>query len=382
MTSFQLTTIRILALIGLGISISLLVLKLDGTITSIQGCGAGSGCENVLGSKWSQWFGIPVSAFSSVLYTSLLGLTFRPKEGLFRLTAFILIGAAMWFIGLQIFVIESFCIWCCTAHTVGLLAAFALLRSIPKAKTLAPTIVPTLLSLVVLVLGQTLGPEPETNLFTKESIAADTAQPPLPIETVRRIIDLGGKKIVLGQQPFIGRAHAEHVLVKYFDYTCQSCLELEGDLAALKEKHPGQFAIVLSPTPLNRACNPHFPPHLKNHDHACELARLGLAAWIAKPNEYPKVHKLLFSRPILTPARAQEEVGKIIGAKIFAEALKSPKIDVILKANTNDFQQLSRQTVAMPKLLFEGGGVSHGLSRNTATFIQQIEGKLQISKKR
>lgn len=372
----RLAVLRILALIGLGISLYLLVLKLTGSITSLKGCGAGAGCENVLGSKWSQWFGIPVSVFASVLYATLFGLTFKPSVNLLRLLAFLLLGAAVWFIGLQLLVIESFCPWCCATHLVGLVSAFFLWRGFPKPKSLALTIAPAFLSLVILILGQALGPEPETSTLTEE-----TFEDVKPVTSTKRLIDLGeGKKIILGQEPFIGPADAKHVLVKYFDYTCNGCRDLEGDLKVLLKKYPEDIAIVLSPTPLNRACNPHFPTSQKNHDHACELSRLAMAAWLAKPAAYPEVHELLFTRPVLAPQRAREEIAEIISEEELAAALKSPEIDKTIQENSEDFRQLARRTIVMPKLIVKKGKVMHGLARNAEIFVKQVETVLELQK--
>ena len=77
--------LRILAFAGLAISVYLLTLKLTGKITYLVGCGEGSGCANVLGSRWSQFFYIPVSAFAAVMYAALLVATW--KDGAPRLNA-------------------------------------------------------------------------------------------------------------------------------------------------------------------------------------------------------------------------------------------------------------------------------------------------------
>ena len=64
--------IRILALLGFGVSAYLVWMKLTGQITSVVGCGGEGGCSNVLGSQWSQWFFIPVTAVSACFYLCLL----------------------------------------------------------------------------------------------------------------------------------------------------------------------------------------------------------------------------------------------------------------------------------------------------------------------
>ncbi|MGC6426083.1 MAG: vitamin K epoxide reductase family protein [Akkermansiaceae bacterium] len=380
MKAHRFYAVRILALIGLGISLYLLIQKLNGTITSIKGCGDEGGCESVLGSKWSQWFGIPVSAFSTLLYGAFLCCTTHPKPFFLRLAAFLLIGAAIWFVGLQIFVIRSFCPWCVVTHSVGLLTAILTLRSLSKTaptQQTAPLVSLTVLSMVALVLGQVLGPKPETNLMTEESLSPESEAE--VGEKSGRMIDIGGKTVPMGEEPFIGPPDAPFVLVKYFDYTCGSCRDLEGDLEALMKKYPARIAVILSPTPLNRTCNPHVPARVKDHLHACELSRLGMAAWLAKPEEFLTVHRLLFSHPVLSPKRAHEEVAEIVGEEALAEALKSPAIDTTIKENTEDFKKLTSRTVKMPKLMLGGGKMMHGLARDQKTFIRQVEGALNLT---
>ncbi|MDB4782728.1 vitamin K epoxide reductase family protein, partial [Akkermansiaceae bacterium] len=104
--------IRSLALVGFGVSAYLVWMKLTGQITSVVGCGGEGGCSNVLGSQWSQWFLIPVSAVSACFYLGVIVLTYKLSKSTLTIAAFLLIMAAAWFMGLQVFVIKSFCPWC------------------------------------------------------------------------------------------------------------------------------------------------------------------------------------------------------------------------------------------------------------------------------
>ena len=88
--------LRFSSLAGLLLSGWLLFQKATGSITYLVGCGAGSGCANVLGSRWSQWFLIPVTALSLLLYAALLVLTFRPRRLPLLAIGTSLAGAAIW----------------------------------------------------------------------------------------------------------------------------------------------------------------------------------------------------------------------------------------------------------------------------------------------
>jgi len=371
--------VRALAVIGLVISGYLLFLKLNGTISSIRGCGGSGGCENVLGSKWSQWFGIPVSAFSAFLYAGLIVLTFKPSKNVLTGIAVVLLAAALWFIGLQIFVIKSFCPWCFATHVVGLAAAVAIFRAnsgTKKGYSNGPAILAGLALFAVLVLGQLFGPTPETHSIDEDnSFAGMTSGAPAPSPAKSRVISFqgGSKSYRVDDFPLLGSPTATHILVKYFDYTCASCLEVEDDLEKLMEKHPGDVAVLVLPTPINRTCNPYLTSNMKNHEHACELARLGLAAWKAAPDQFAKAHKILFSRPVVDGKSARERLTLFIPAAKLDAALTDPWVDQALKSNVEDFRILTSANPAMPKIFLIDHKVLQGVARTTADFLKGVE---------
>ena len=118
--------LRVLALTGFGICAYLGVLKLTGQISSIKGCGAGSGCANVLGSEWSQFLGVPVSVLAGVLYLGLFAATWRPSRPLYLGFLICLAGAAAWFLGLLYIKMKAFCPWCAAMHSIGIFTSIVL----------------------------------------------------------------------------------------------------------------------------------------------------------------------------------------------------------------------------------------------------------------
>lgn len=376
--------VRALAVIGLAISAYLFFLKLTGTITSVRGCGGSGGCENVLGSKWSQWFGIPVSAFSTLLYGGLIAVTFQPHKSILKGIAVVLLAAALWFIGLQIFVIKSFCPWCCATHLVGIVAAVAILKVNSQTKTGYSSGPATLAGLVlfsILAIGQIFGPDPETYSIDEDhSFAGVKMESPAPSPVNSRVISFqgGAKTYRVADFPIIGSPDATHILVKYFDYTCASCLEVEGDLEQLMAKHPKDVAVLVLPTPINKACNPYLTSNMKDHEHACELARLGLAAWKAAPDQFAKAHKILFSRPVVDAKSARERLTRFIPASQLDAALVDPWVEQVLKSNVEDFRFLTKVNPAMPKIFLIDNKVLQGVARTTADFLKGVETTLGL----
>lgn len=108
----------------------------------VFGCSGGDvfDCGHVLTSHWSKVFGIPVSIPAAGLYASLLALlAFARRKGPQRLHQMVWSGmtfggvmaglAALWFIGLQILVVEHLCTYCLIVHTCGIVLAGLVLTS-------------------------------------------------------------------------------------------------------------------------------------------------------------------------------------------------------------------------------------------------------------
>jgi len=386
--------VRFLAFIGLAISGTLLLMKLTGSISSIRGCGGSGGCENVLGSKWSQWFGIPVSAFSTLLYGGLIVVGFRwpSAKMVFKAIAVLLLLAAFWFVGLQIFALRSFCPWCCATHLVGLLTSVALLRTISQQQRSLSTGLATTVAVVLflgMVLGQVFGPEPDSHeVLESQAFVQDPKAKAVASEIIERshkkksdrVISFqgGAKKYLVSDYPILGSPDAPHILVKYFDYTCASCRDTEGDLEALMKKHPGDIAVLVLPSPIHRKCNPYLKAQIPDHEHACELARLGLAAWRASPEQFEKVHHLLFSRPVVGFEEARQKLGQLIALDQLDAALKDPWVEKKLKANIEDFRLLTQNNPAMPKVLITGSRLLQGTARSTEIFVRELEKLLEL----
>src|SRR5881394_1496316 len=104
--------IRLLLLCALAASAYLLYATFGAS--GVAGCGPESGCDKVLQSRWSHWFGIPGSAFSILVYGALFAMTLRfgPKaepaaqRAAWRViipVVVLVIASVLWFASLQIF---------------------------------------------------------------------------------------------------------------------------------------------------------------------------------------------------------------------------------------------------------------------------------------
>jgi uncharacterized membrane protein len=100
--------------------------------TAVAGCepGSGAGCDAVLNSPWAKWLGIPVAVVGLGCYAALAGLSVllaienslvgRWIETAFLMLATVAAGASLWFLGIQILVIDQFCLYCLIADFCGI----------------------------------------------------------------------------------------------------------------------------------------------------------------------------------------------------------------------------------------------------------------------
>ncbi len=123
-------TLRVLAWLAFGVASYLAWHAV--TQTSVAGCSVGSNinCDMVLSTSWSKWLGVPVAVLGLACYASLATLSVlfclpSPQANRWITTIFVMLsivaaGASLWFIGIQIFKIGSFCLYCLVADSCGI----------------------------------------------------------------------------------------------------------------------------------------------------------------------------------------------------------------------------------------------------------------------
>lgn len=112
------------------------------TSSPVAGCSGGSvfDCGHVLHSRWSKVATVPVSVPAILTHISVIALLlFRPisltwrrvRSGALGVAALTAGGAALWFLGLQVFALGHLCPYCIVAHIAGLVLAGTYLYSRP-----------------------------------------------------------------------------------------------------------------------------------------------------------------------------------------------------------------------------------------------------------
>jgi uncharacterized membrane protein len=340
-----LLVVRCLTLIAFGVSAYLAYIAFTGS--GVAGCGPDSGCDKVLQSRWSKWFGVPVSVFALLVYGALFALTFKLDKKTTPLAqretwkflipiSVLIIASVLWFAALQVFVIKQTCPFCMTVHAAGLIAAALLLWAAPirnapektwqaeKQVFIPPALVRRTVAIAVVAFavfgaGQLLY-RPRT--FTQTTVASSGVT-----NKAARVFQIynGMFKLDLDSVPVIGDSHAPQTIVSLFDYTCHHCRIMHWHLMEAHRTLSNELAIVSLPMPLDNHCNYTVRQTPAPHTNACEYAKLGLAVWRA---DREKQH--LFDDWIFTPEKppalpeAQQFAAKLVGSSQLAKALQDP----------------------------------------------------------
>lgn len=344
----------------------------------LPGCGAGSDCEAVANSRWARWGPIPVAGPGALVYAVILGCVWllprvdqRKIWPVLTALALAAAGGALWFTGLQLFLLKRICPYCMVDHVCGLITAGVILWRGPRPWRLAGTVAPSLTALVVLIGGQILV-EPKTySITTGGSLpgtlngtnmtgqaASTNATPqvfvldPTPAPGEGRLASLLEGRVTLNPaiHPILGSPAAQHILVDLFDYTCPHCRVLHGQLMEAKKRYGDQIAVVPIVAPLSKDCNPHVRTTPTIHANACLYARYSLAVWKANPAKYAEYDKWLSESKNPPPIEAAgQRAQELVGAEALGIALADPAVARELANGLGLYKFLGAGSI--PKLL-------------------------------
>ena len=166
--------------------------------------------------------------------------------------------------------------------------------------------------------------------------------------------------------PHLGEVDADHVLVKYFDYTCEACLGMHEFLEELMLKYPGKLAVIVLPVPLERSCNPHLPLGIKDHPNACKLAMLSLKVWRADRDQFAEFHRALFDCHD-QPYEVAEALAYSLVEPARLDAVDQTWVKALMDQNIADYASFVHETPVMPKLLIKGNLILHGKTKDSNT---------------
>ena len=340
-----------LALVGaLGVGSYLAWVSLTGA--AVAGCGPTSDCHQVLHSRWAYWFDVPVSLGALLVYVTAVTASFwlspaapaaaqRKAWHVLVPSAVLILGAALWFAGLQVAVIKAICPYYMAAHGCGILAALLILWAAPFRKaaaqepnakgrvSLSPALARTLVMLALGGLGVLVGGQvwDQRISVSVTSVPAPSNAPLLvsqaPVSRMLQIYN-GLFTFNLHEVPLIGKPEARHTFLSLFDYTCHHCRLMHGHLMEAYNSFSNDLAIVSLPMPLDSACNPSISQTPKAHADSCDYARIGLAVWRADRSRMRDFEDWIFTPPTPPPlADVRQYAGQLVGVDKFVQAWQS-----------------------------------------------------------
>lgn len=380
--------IRLLLFIAFAVSLYLAFVTFGGA--AVAGCGPNSGCDRVLQSHWSKWFGIPVSAFSLVVYGALFtaSLQFKRKPDPVRERAvwriilplsILAVLSVLYFVSLQLAVLKQVCPFCMTVHGAGLLASILLLIQAPireapekpwqaeKQVFLRPKLALTLSLIAVAAFGLFAGGQA---IYKPKTYSFQTYD--------------GRFQFDLNDVPLIGDPNKTNAVVSLFDYTCHHCRTMHWHLMEAFPKLSNQISIINLPNPLDGRCNSNVDNARMRkpnpHELACDYARLGLAVWRVNRKVHHEFDDWLF-KPEQPPtvAAAQQYAAKLVGSNELVRAIQDPWVEKTLQLGIRVYSTnyIHFKMGNMPQLIV-GTNIILSTFRDTGELFQVFEKNLGI----
>jgi len=299
-------------------------------------------CDVVNTSSYSEHFGIPVavSAAVALFIMLLLALTVRvldePENNVPRryLLYFSVLSTlqAIWYIGIQVFILKTFCLFCLTTELmlfILLIAAWKLAGGMEALSHIGQDLRDLItfrqrgtLALLVAIPALTL----LAHSMTKSSITQTLGQ------DLDRYVDqyfadwkaAPVKEIQVNDAPMKGKESAPVTIVEFADFQCPGCRAASGTLHTFIQSHSDKVKFYFENYPLNSGCNSKIKT--ATHPLACDLAAAALCA--GEQGKFWEAHDWLFTHQQGLGLQQLKDMASEIGLDYgkFSECTKDPKI--------------------------------------------------------
>jgi uncharacterized membrane protein len=372
---------------------------------SMPGCSGGSPCEQVLSGRWSTIGGvIPVSSLAMGVYLTMLVASFfinpytDPEVRLLAWKVLLLLagaiaGTAIWFIIVQKWFIGEFCPYCMTLHITGLLIStlicwqagrvlnpkVSLAAKPSKVQNISTTSKPLMFHMRVtglILIGLLM-----SGLLVAGQVAFT---PKTPYQSGKSQEALTA--IDYSTAPIIGSPEAPYVVKLLFDYQCPHCQKLHFMVSEAVQRYGGKLAFILCPAPLNTQCNPYIPRDVDAFKNSCELARIGLGVWNAKPEVFATFENWMFTYDSgdkwqprsLEGARAK--AAELTGKEKLDDAIASNWVEKYMQSCIQVYGQTMQEAKGgIPKLVYGSNWVIPE-PRNVDDLIMILQKSLGVPK--
>ncbi|MHB1155406.1 MAG: vitamin K epoxide reductase family protein [Phycisphaerales bacterium] len=273
-------------------------------------------CRSLFDSRWAMVHGVSAASLGFTAYLMLFVSTIRfPRcpwsraSGSFFVAA--LAGGGLWFIGVQVFALHQWCLWCTATHVVSIALA-AIIWPIAMRNT-RPAIIVSLIvaglacaaATAMTQLRQTV--DPATGEGSSELLAA------LP-------------ELDLSEQIVMGSPNAKKFVIEAMDFRCHRCAAGWPVVEQAKQLIGDDVAVVVLVTPLCAECNHYIANTPEGFEASCELAKLAWAVWLADSGKYIEYHRWLLAHQQCTVEEAQSKARELVGGGL-DRAMANPVIE-------------------------------------------------------
>jgi len=312
------------------------------------GCGTGSGCAQVLGSRWSKVLGLPVGVLALAAYAAAIGSVLMTRaRGVAvsrlgwlgcALGAGSIVAAAAWFIYVQAVKLDAWCPYCLAGHTIGVALAAVLLAGFMRRRAFHawPGLPLGVAAVAVMGIAQVRTPPDVYRVPAPQAGDYDITD-----DYSRRVGLIGGRlKMDLAYEPVLGPRDADAVIALLFDYGCPHCQSAHRALDAVRAEPDTSVAVVLMPMPLNKQCNPMVTYEQDRFADSCERSRLLYAVQDTDPAAVAAFDAWMFDvepGAYRSAAEARAKAEELIGADALAKALADPQIDLRINRNVQAY---------------------------------------------
>ncbi|MCS6926573.1 MAG: thioredoxin domain-containing protein [Candidatus Binatia bacterium] len=350
------TTIRVLAVLGLAIGGYLTILHYRAGTGPLNApfCAVGTviNCDLVLRSPYATLLGQPLALWGAITYLVILLASALGHTALLVFLCGWTLIFSLYLAGVSLIVLKSFCFLCLSLYTInaGLgISAIVLARS--AALMTGRQVAASVAVYVLLVLGtgwvQLRPVSPTVDLtrpLSEQNLSAADA------DFVRFYHSRPQVALSGAERHTEGPPHATLTITEFVDFRCPQCARARAVLSEFHRTHPNDVRIVFRHYPLDQACNPHLSHQV--HPGACAAAYAAECA--AEQGKFWQYADLLFAEQKHYTRQDLQQYAQAAGLDVsrFTACLNDGRTTRLVRADIEAAEEI--KVKATPTLVING----------------------------
>lgn len=257
---WPLLTLRILALVGLGIAAYLSILHYqageNGTFNSpLCTISSAINCNAVLGSVYARLFGVPVATWAALTYVAILGVSFLGSTTVLVFLCSWSFVFSLYMAGLSFFTLQAACLFCMSLYAVNIglfISVLALIKQTRGASFLQLRSALATSIVLAFVFGWA-----QAKVAALPGVSGTVAPPDKKF--IEEYDKLRQVTLNITERNTKGPARAAVTISEFVDFRCPACARAHATGKQLIEKYPNDIRVVFHAYPLDNECNPSLP---------------------------------------------------------------------------------------------------------------------------